>query len=136
MRGRTGNLWSEPRLIREKLQAGSRSVMDGDGGARSEEAERRMEEEVRRAVEEAKELQDAAAAHVARTSSEEQLLRRRTLALDSSICRLRASIGAQAGSGLLDSKLADRLEEELQRARCIVADGDASSFLPSKSQGA
>ncbi|XP_056173676.1 uncharacterized protein LOC115689984 isoform X3 [Syzygium oleosum] len=114
------------------------SVMDGDGGARSEEeeeAERRMEEEVRRAVELAKELQDAAAAHVARASSEEQSVRQRTLALDSSIRRLRAAVGAHASGGLLDSKLAERLEEELQRARCIVADGDASSFLPSKAQG-
>ncbi|KAL3612863.1 hypothetical protein D5086_003883, partial [Populus alba] len=27
------------------------------------------------------------------------------------------------------------LEEDLQKARCIIADGDASSFLPSKPQG-
>lgn len=131
----------EPRSIRgdrERPQDRSRPVMDGDGGARSkeaEEAERRMEEEVGRAVEQAKELQDAAAAHVARSSGEEQSIRQRTLALDSSIRRLRDSIGAEASSGLLDSKLADRLEEELQRARCIMADGDASSFLPSKAQG-
>ncbi|KAI6706900.1 hypothetical protein NL676_009862 [Syzygium grande] len=113
-------------------------VMDGDGRARSEEAEeaeRRMEEEVRRAVELAKELQDVAAVHVARSSSEEQSVRQRTLTLDSSIRRLQAAVGAHASGGLLDSKLAERLEEELQRARCIVADGDASSFLPSKAQG-
>ncbi|KAI6704331.1 hypothetical protein NL676_007293 [Syzygium grande] len=46
-----------------------------------------------------------------------------------------ASVGAQANSGLLDSKLVDRLDEGLQRARCIMADEDASSFLPSKAQG-
>ncbi|KAL3738486.1 hypothetical protein ACJRO7_019940 [Eucalyptus globulus] len=113
-------------------------MTDGGGAAarRAEEEEgARMEQEVRRAVEQAKELQDAAAAHVAAASSEEGSIRQRTLALDSSIRRLRASVGAQAGGGLLDPKLAERLEEELQRAGCIVADGDASSFLPAKAQG-
>ncbi|KAI6698033.1 hypothetical protein NL676_018152 [Syzygium grande] len=59
----------------------------------AKEAERWMEKEVWWAVEQAKGLQDATA-NIARTSSEEQLLRQRTLALDSSIHRFRASIGA------------------------------------------
>lgn len=28
-----------------------------------------------------------------------------------------------------------QLEEDLQKARCVLTDGDAASFLPNKSQG-
>lgn len=36
--------------------------------------------------------------------------------------------------GLIDFVI--QLEEDLQRARCIMVDGDAAAFLPSKPQGA
>ncbi|KAL9439739.1 hypothetical protein AB3S75_025235 [Citrus x aurantiifolia] len=99
------------------------------------------EEEVERVVEEAKELQEAAATLINRTSSEEQSLRQRALSLDSNIRRLRSLLHSSISStnNLLrfDSKLADKqLEEDLQKAQCLIYDGDASAFLPSKAQGA
>ncbi|PKI76531.1 hypothetical protein CRG98_003082, partial [Punica granatum] len=100
-----------------------------------EESEtRRIEEEVRRAVEQAKELQDSASSLVAKASGEEQSMRQRASALDSTIRRLRSSIDSQLAHKLLDPKLADKLEEDLQKARCVIADGDASAFLPSRAQ--
>ncbi|KAK9197549.1 hypothetical protein WN944_012732 [Citrus x changshan-huyou] len=100
----------------------------------------KVEEEVERVVEEAKELQEAAATLINRTSSEEQSLRQRALSLDSNIRRLRSLLHSSISStnNLLrfDSKLADKLEEDLQKAQCLIYDGDASAFLPSKAQGA
>lgn len=74
-----------------------------------EESEtRRMEEEVRKAVEQAKELQDSAASFIARASGDEQSLRQRAAALDSTIRRLRSSIDSLLAHKLLDPKHADK----------------------------
>ncbi|KAF3517747.1 hypothetical protein F2Q69_00047980 [Brassica cretica] len=78
-----------------------------------------VEEEVRRIVEQVKDLHDSATAFVSSSSHEELSLRKRSSAVDASITRLHSTI----------------LEEDLQRARCMLADGDTSSFLPSKPQG-
>ncbi|GAB2296386.1 hypothetical protein Dimus_030507 [Dionaea muscipula] len=102
-------------------------------GEKSEEA--RVEEEVGRVVEQAKELQDAAASLISKSSNDEQSLRQRALSLDVSISKLRSSIDSFVFHKRLDPKLADKLEDELNRARCILVDGDASSFLPGKAQG-
>ncbi|KAJ4711742.1 hypothetical protein OWV82_014104 [Melia azedarach] len=97
-----------------------------------DESSKKVEEEVERVVEQAKELQDSASSLINRTSSEEQSLRQRALSLDSNIRRLRSLLRS---NNLFDSKLVDKLEEDLQRAKCLICDGDASAFLPSKAQG-
>ncbi|KAH6832092.1 TMPIT-like protein [Perilla frutescens var. hirtella] len=79
--------------------------------------------EVARLVEQAKELQEAAASLISRTSREEDALRQRVASLDSRINSLRTS------------KHDDKLEEELVRARYVLSEGDAAAFLPSKSHG-
>ncbi|MBA0850732.1 hypothetical protein Goshw_005607 [Gossypium schwendimanii] len=55
--------------------------------------------------------------------------------LDSSIRHLRSSITTVLSQKLLDPKLADKLEEDLQTAICIITDGDAAGFLPANAQG-
>lgn len=94
-----------------------------------------IDEQVSGVVEQAKELQDAASSHISRTSVEEQALRKSALSLDSNIHRLRSLIDSLHRNKILDPKLADKLDEDLQRARCILVDGDASSFLPGNAQG-
>ncbi|KAL1565470.1 transmembrane protein 120 [Salvia divinorum] len=79
--------------------------------------------EVSSLVEEAKELQEAAASLVSRTSREEDALRQRAASLDSRINSLRSS------------KHDDALEDELVRARYVLSEGDAAAYLPSKSHG-
>ncbi|KAM3686617.1 hypothetical protein ACJW31_10G015000 [Castanea mollissima] len=98
------------------------------------ESAKKIEEEVRRVVEQAKELQDSAASFISKASADDQSLRNRAVSLDSSIRRLH-SLLSHNDHNLLDPKLADKLEEDLQRARCIMVDGDAASFLPPKTQG-
>ncbi|KAL8139046.1 hypothetical protein V2J09_005047 [Rumex salicifolius] len=101
----------------------------GDGRAR------RVEEGVLSVSEQAKELQDSAASFIAKSSKDEQSLRQRALALEASIRKLHSSIDSLVIDKLLDPKLAEKLEDELTRAKCILVDGDVSSFLPGKPQG-
>ncbi|GMH28782.1 hypothetical protein Nepgr_030625 [Nepenthes gracilis] len=94
-----------------------------------------VEEEVERVVEQSKELHEAAASLISKASKEAQILRLRALSVDTSILKLRSSIDSLLSHRRLDPKLADKLEDELNRARCILDDGEASSFLPGKAQG-
>ncbi|XWS48690.1 hypothetical protein CRYUN_Cryun13aG0097900 [Craigia yunnanensis] len=102
---------------------------------RVEESANKVEEEVGRVVEQARELQESGASLISRISNEEQSLRQKANSLDSSIRHLRSFINSLLSQKLLDPKLADKLEEDLQRARCIITDGDAAAFLPAKAQG-
>ncbi|KAM7463588.1 hypothetical protein LguiA_031709 [Lonicera macranthoides] len=92
-------------------------------------------EEVSRVVELAKELQDSSAALISRNSNEESSLRQRALSLNSNIQLLLSSIASSVKKGNLDPKEAEKLEEELYRARYLLNEGDAAAFLPSKSHG-
>ncbi|XP_011004383.1 PREDICTED: transmembrane protein 120 homolog isoform X1 [Populus euphratica] len=95
-------------------------------------AEDTVEEEVARVVEQAKELQETAASLIAKSSHDEQSLRQKALSLESSVRRCRSLLNR---NNRLAPKLVTKLEEDLQKARCIMTDGDASAFLPSKPQG-
>ncbi|KAJ6332665.1 hypothetical protein OIU77_008679, partial [Salix suchowensis] len=98
----------------------------------SSAAEDTVEEEVARVVEQAKELQEAATSLIAKSSHDEQSLRQKALSLESSVRRCRCLLNR---NNRLAPELAAKLEEDLQKAICIMADGDASAFLPSKPQG-
>lgn len=91
----------------------------------------KVEEEVERVVEQAKELHESASSLINRTCSDEQSLRQRALALDSNIRRLRSLLHSLSPP----PKLADKLEDDLQRAACLICDGEASTFLPTKAHG-
>ncbi|MFS7931288.1 hypothetical protein Hanom_Chr04g00354221 [Helianthus anomalus] len=98
-------------------------------------SERNVSEEVSRIVEQSKELQESAASLIARNSQEEASLRQRALALDSDIKRVNLIIASSVKKGDLDPKDAEKLVEELSRARYTLSEGDAAAFLPSKSYG-
>ncbi|XP_010276209.1 PREDICTED: transmembrane protein 120 homolog [Nelumbo nucifera] len=105
------------------------------GGSGGENSRRKLMEEVSGVAELVRELQDSASSLISKTFNEEQALRQRTLTLDSNIKKLRSSIDSAVKKSLLDPKEAEKLGEELDRARCILTDGDASFFLPSKAKG-
>ncbi|KAK1297390.1 hypothetical protein QJS10_CPB15g00820 [Acorus calamus] len=88
--------------------------------------------EAARAVEEARALQETAAALISRAWNEEQSLRQRASVLESGIKKIESSIRCAPN---IDHGEAEKLEEELYRARCVIRDGDVASFLPSKSHG-
>ncbi|KAK8324097.1 hypothetical protein V6Z11_A12G280900 [Gossypium hirsutum] len=99
-----------------------------------EELASNVEEEVGEVLEQTRELQESGASLLWRLSNEEQSLRQRANSLESSIRRLRSLITSVLSQKLLDPELADKLEEDLERARCFVTDGDAAAFLPAKYQ--
>ncbi|OAY78823.1 Transmembrane protein 120A, partial [Ananas comosus] len=79
---------------------------------------------------------DAAAALLSAAAADEQRFRGRALALDSDLRRLRSSrLAAAAAAAAVDPEIADRIDEELDRARCLISDGDVASILPSKAHG-
>ncbi|XP_073012293.1 uncharacterized protein [Typha latifolia] len=95
-------------------------------------------DEAARIAEQARELRDAAAALISRTWNEEQVLRQRALALESDLRRLQSTVDSSATNrraAVVDFKLADKIDEELYRARCLISDGDVASLLPSKDHG-
>ncbi|CAL5210337.1 unnamed protein product [Lathyrus oleraceus] len=100
-----------------------------------ESREEKIEESVASVLEEAKELQDSVAGHISKSLSDEHPLRQRALALDSKILSLRSSLDSLLNNKLINHSVADKLDEDLQRARCIVVDGDASSLLPGHAHG-
>ncbi|KAK8266915.1 hypothetical protein V6Z12_D12G278000 [Gossypium hirsutum] len=99
-----------------------------------EESASNVEEEVGEVLEQARELQESGASLLWKLPNEEQSLRQRANSLESSIRRLRSFITSLLSQKLLDPKLADKLEEDLERARCFVTDGEAAAFLPAKYQ--
>lgn len=101
----------------------------------SQPSRENVEEEVTGVVEAAKELQESAATHMSRSNNEEQALRQRAISLDSNILRLSSLVHSLLDNHGIDHKSAEKLEDELYRARCILVDGDAASFLPSKAHG-
>ncbi|CAO2831682.1 unnamed protein product [Amaranthus hypochondriacus] len=96
------------------------------------EPQTKIEEEVQKVVEQAKEVQEVASSLISKSLKEEKDLQQRALSLDASITKLSRSISSLTRDGHIDFRLAEKLEEELNRAKCILSDGDASSFLPGK----
>nr|ACU23902.1 unknown [Glycine max] len=94
-----------------------------------------IEESVASVVEEAKEVQDAVSAHISKASSDEEPLRQRVRRVDSRIHSLRSSLDSLVSTKQIPPSLADKLDEDLQRARCIIVDGDSTSLLPGHAQG-
>lgn len=79
-----------------------------------------------RAAEHARELQDAAAALLSRTWAEEEVLRRRAAALEEELARIRKAASHAEN---------DKVEEDLDRATCLISDGDIAALLPNKAHG-
>ncbi|KAL9670559.1 hypothetical protein QQ045_008112 [Rhodiola kirilowii] len=53
----------------------------------------------------------------------------------SSIRRIRSSIDSLLHQKILDRRTAEKLDEDLHRANCILSDGDAATYLHGKTQG-
>ncbi|KAF9603764.1 hypothetical protein IFM89_037850 [Coptis chinensis] len=107
-------------------------------------------EEAGRLGELAKELQESASSFISKSTAEEQSLHQRALSINSNIQNLRSSIPqgqkvplpslsfcmpACQITILFSFIILPKLDEQLFRAKCILNDGDAASFLPNKSHG-
>ncbi|KAK8710573.1 hypothetical protein V6N13_145891 [Hibiscus sabdariffa] len=93
----------------------------------------RLQEEVGRVMEQARELQEFGSSLLWKISNEEQSLRQNAISLESSIRRVRSTITSLVAQKHLGRE--KQYEDDLQRAICIIAEGDAAAFLPAKYQG-
>ncbi|XP_077233452.1 uncharacterized protein LOC143875731 [Tasmannia lanceolata] len=109
--------------------------MGDSAGENSQNPARNFLEEATRFVDLAKELQDSASSLISKPWNEEQALCKRALALESNIQKLRSSIDSAVKRGSVDRREAEKLDEELYKATCIITDGDVSMLLASKAHG-
>ncbi|PKA50203.1 hypothetical protein AXF42_Ash017795 [Apostasia shenzhenica] len=108
----------------------------GDGGTSGGRSpDHHLLDEATRVSELARELQDSASALISRTWNEEQGLRQRALALESDLRRLQSSLASAFKSPSFDHRCAEKVEEEMFRAKFLLSDGDVASLLPSKDHG-
>ncbi|KAG9455353.1 hypothetical protein H6P81_008257 [Aristolochia fimbriata] len=105
------------------------------GDSAGDNSRSNFHDESLRIIDLAKELQDSASSLLSKTWSEEQAICKRAFALDSSIQKVQASVEAAVKRGALDRNEAEKLDEDLYKARRIINDGDVSLLLPSKSHG-
>ncbi|CAL0300446.1 unnamed protein product [Lupinus luteus] len=92
----------------------------------------KIEEEIAKVIEEAKDVEDSVSAHISKTTIDEQSLQQRALSLHSKIRSLRSSLYSLP---LNNPTLLHKLDEDLERARCIIVDGDAATLLPGHAHG-
>ncbi|XP_042474430.1 transmembrane protein 120 homolog isoform X2 [Zingiber officinale] len=111
--------------------------MEAPAGANGGEGppERAVVEESARLADRARELHDAAAALASRTSADEDSLRARALALESDLRRLRSSLSTAIKNREVNPTVAEKVEEELDRASYALSEGDAAFLLAGKTQG-
>lgn len=68
-----------------------------------------LREQTARSVDDAKQLQDSAAAFISKSGTDEQSLRQRAIAVESSIKKLRSSINAASARGTVDREVAEKV---------------------------
>lgn len=83
----------------------------------------------------AKTLQSAASGLSARLRIEEQSLSQQALALEKDMKRLRSDVFSALEKEVISHQLAEKLEEEIDRAHWMICEGDVGALLPHKYNG-
>ncbi|BBM98578.1 transmembrane protein 120 [Marchantia polymorpha subsp. ruderalis] len=94
---------------------------------------REAAEKVAGLLERCKALQDAANTHSARIKYDSQILSQQATSVVADIKNVRSFINSAQDE--INPRLAEKLEEDLFRARSMVYEGDAASLLPAKPNG-
>ncbi|KAG0473344.1 hypothetical protein HPP92_015201 [Vanilla planifolia] len=107
----------------------------GGGPDDRRKSDEHLLDEASRLSELARELHDSASAFISRTWNEEQALSQRALSLDSALRRLQSSLDSFSRRHSFDHKSLEKVEEDIYKMKCLLADGDVASLLPSKDHG-
>ncbi|KAH7306366.1 hypothetical protein KP509_22G007900 [Ceratopteris richardii] len=86
-------------------------------------------------LEHAKTLQSAASAFSSRLRIEEKALSQQAVMLDKEIKNLRADVLSSLEKNELSQLLAEKMEEDIERAYSMISEGDVGALLPPKSNG-
>ncbi|CAM6092749.1 unnamed protein product [Calypogeia fissa] len=109
---------------------GSKTDEDRGGDIGRDAAER-----VAGLLERCKALQDAASTHSTRIKYDSQSLSQQATTLVSEIKNAQSFVSSAHEKDEMNPVLAEKLEEDLYRARSMIYEGDAASLLPAKSNG-
>lgn len=122
-------------LMEERERERSKTKMNG----KSEEEEERGQDEIGRRVaalvQQAKALQSASSSLSTRLRIEEQSLSQQALALEEEFKRLRADAFSALEKDGMSHQLAEKIEEDIERAHGMICEGDVGALLPHKYNG-
>lgn len=107
----------------------------GGGDESCSSLESKIPKRVTALVQQAKTLQSAASALSARLRIEEQALSQQALALEKDMKRLRSDVFSALEKEEITPQLAEKLEEEIDRAHWMICEGDVGALLPHKYNG-
>ncbi|KAI5059466.1 hypothetical protein GOP47_0025785 [Adiantum capillus-veneris] len=107
--------------------------MNGESGDKQQEND--IAKQVAVLVQQAKALQSAGSSLSTRLRIEEQALSQQAVALEKKIGRLRADAFSALEKDELSQELAEKIEEDIQRAHGMVCEGDVGALLPPKFSG-
>ncbi|MCO5579849.1 hypothetical protein L7F22_033711 [Adiantum nelumboides] len=107
----------------------------GDGEESCKSAGSMIPKRVSALVQEAKTLQSAASALSARLRIDEQALSQQALALEKDMQKLRSDVFSAVEREEITPQLAEKLEEEIDRAHWMICEGDVGALLPHKYNG-
>ncbi|KAL2652095.1 hypothetical protein R1flu_020223 [Riccia fluitans] len=106
---------------------------DSKGDEDREDVAAKAAEKVLALLERCKMLQEAAATHATRVKYDSQALSQQATSVVADIKSVRSFINSAHDH--IDPRVAEKLEEDLFRARSMVYEGDAASLLPAKPNG-
>ncbi|MCO5572002.1 hypothetical protein L7F22_025753 [Adiantum nelumboides] len=109
--------------------------MNGESEGRDKPQENDLAKQVAVLVQQAKALQSAGSSLSTRLRIEEQTLSQQAVALEKEIGRIRADIFSALEKDELSQDLAEKIEEDVERAHGIVCEGDVGALLPPKYSG-
>ncbi|KAI5056648.1 hypothetical protein GOP47_0028832 [Adiantum capillus-veneris] len=107
----------------------------GDGAESCSSVGSMIPKRVSALVQEAKTLQSGASALSARLRVEEQALSQQALALEKDMQSLRSDVFSAVEREEIIPQLAEKLEEEIDRAHWMICEGDVGALLPHKYNG-
>ncbi|XP_024397659.1 uncharacterized protein [Physcomitrium patens] len=110
---------------------GNRGI-EPKGGAEMEES---IEDRVASLAKSCRSLKEAASAHSSRWQHEADTLSKQAINHVSTLKKLQVDVGSASEKDEIDQQTADKLEEELYRARTMLYNGEVSSLLPAKANG-
>lgn len=117
------------------IRSTSAAVSAQDGNCKEESRGAQVVKRVKTLVQQSKALQDAGSALSARLRSEEQALSQQALALEKEMKTLRSDVFAALQKDEIAAQIAEKLEEDIDRAQWMICEGDVGALLPHKYNG-
>lgn len=108
---------------------------DGHNASAAESYGAQLGKRVSSLVQQSKALQDAASSLSSRIRTEEQMLSQQALALQKELKRIRSDVFSAGEHDEIGPQIAEKLEDDIDRAHWMICEGDVGGLLPHKYNG-